>query len=248
MTGNMSNVLATRPPASGVFHRVRRRERLRSTFWFIPAIFVPISGVLAVVMHQVDQAIDTVPSRAPWWVASSAAATTVLSTIAAAMLTFVGVVFSVTLVALQLASSQVSPRVLRSFVRSPVPKLAFGTFISTFFYSLLLLSQISGSADQVPVAGTAVALLLVAACIAIFIVYVDMTVRQMQVSHVIATVAAETREAILQTHRGSDGYVQAHLGDITGKSIRVVLEDSVIAGNKPSRGVLQGVDVAKIVE
>src|SRR3954470_18485923 len=71
MTGNMSNVLATRPPASHVFHRVRRRERLRSTFWFIPAIFVPLSGVLAVVMHKVDQAIDTVPSGAPWWVASS---------------------------------------------------------------------------------------------------------------------------------------------------------------------------------
>ena len=115
-------------------------------------------------MHRVDQAINFAPGEGAWWVASSSAATNVLSTIAAAMLTFVGVVFSVTLVALQLASSQVSPRVLRSFVRSPIPKLAFGTFISTFVYSLFLLSQISGSNARLPVAGVAVALLLVLAC------------------------------------------------------------------------------------
>ena len=82
-----------------------------------------MSAALALIMHRVDQAINMAPGEAAWWVASSSAATNVLSTIAAAMLTFVGVVFSVTLVALQLASSQVSPRVLRSFVRSPIPKL-----------------------------------------------------------------------------------------------------------------------------
>jgi len=221
---------------------------LRSTFWFIPAIFVPMSAALAVVMHRIDEAIDTGPGAAPWWVASASAATTVLSTIAAAMLTFVGVVFSVTLVALQLASSQVSPRVLRSFVRSPVPKLAFGTFISTFVYSLFLLSQISDSDNRIPVAGIAVALLLVLACIAIFIVYVDMTVRQMQVSNVISTVAAETREAIVRTYRGLDGYVAARLPDMADEVTPVVLDHSVIAGRRPSRGVIQGVDLARVVQ
>src|SRR6478736_3613542 len=182
------------------------------------------------------------------WMASSSSASAVLSTIAAAMLTFVGVVFSVTLVALQLASSQVSPRVLRSFVRSPVPKLAFGTFISTFVYSLFLLSQISDSDNRIPVAGIAVALLLVLACIAIFIVYVDMTVRQMQVSNVISTVAAETREAIVRTYRGLDGYVAARLPDMADEVTPVVLDHSVIAGRRPSRGVIQGVDLARVVQ
>ena len=245
---NGSSVLATRPPPSNTFHRVRRRERLRSTFWFIPAIFVPMSAALALIMHRVDQAINMAPGEAAWWVASSSAATNVLSTIAAAMLTFVGVVFSVTLVALQLASSQVSPRVLRSFVRSPIPKLAFGTFISTFVYSLFLLSQISGSNARLPVAGVAVALLLVLACIAIFIVYVDTTVRRMQVSHVISAVAGETRHAILQTHRGVDRYITARFPEVADTSAPVVLDDSVIAGRRPSRGVVQGVDLARIVE
>jgi uncharacterized membrane protein len=248
VTVNGSNVLATKPPPGDTFRRVRRRERLRSTFWFIPAIFVPMSAALAVVMHRVDEVIDVAPGGAPWWVVSSSAAANVLSTIAAAMLTFVGVVFSVTLVALQLASSQVSPRVLRNFVRSPVPKLAFGTFISTFVYSLFLLSQISSTNANLPVAGVAVALLLVLACIAIFIVYVDMTVRGMQVSFVVSTVAVETRQAILQTYRALDGYVTARLPERIDTNSPVVLDDSVIAGRRPSRGVIQGVDVARIVE
>ena len=62
--------------------------------------------------------------------ASSAEA--LLGIIAASMLTFVGVVFTITLVALQLASAQLSPRVIRTFVRSGVTKLAFGLFLATF--------------------------------------------------------------------------------------------------------------------
>ena len=69
-------------------------------------------------------------------------ARTLLATISTALLTFTGVVFSITLVALQMASTQYSPRVLRTFVRKPVTKLALSTFIATFVYSLTLLSRI----------------------------------------------------------------------------------------------------------
>ena len=54
------------------------------------------------------------------------------------MLTFVGVVFTITLVALQLASAQLSPRVIRTFVRSGITKLAFGLFLATFAYAIVV--------------------------------------------------------------------------------------------------------------
>ena len=69
-------------------------------------------------------------------------ARTLLATIATALLTFTGVVFSITLVALQMSSTQYSPRVLRTFVRKPITKLALSTFIATFVYSLTLLSRV----------------------------------------------------------------------------------------------------------
>ena len=63
----------------------------------------------------------------------------------AALLTFTGVVFSITLVALQMASTQYSPRVLRTFVRKPVTKLALSIFIATFVYSLALLARVGST-------------------------------------------------------------------------------------------------------
>ena len=62
-----------------------------------------------------------------------------LGIIASSMLTFVGVVFTITLVALQLASAQLSPRVIRTFVRAGVTKLAFGLFLATFAYAIVVI-------------------------------------------------------------------------------------------------------------
>ena len=234
---------------SVAFNRVRRRERLRSTFWYIPTFFIVGSALLAIVMHRIDVAIAVAPGDAPWWLPSTSSTTTVLSTIAAAMLTFVGVVFSVTLVALQLASSQLSPRVLRSFVRSPVPKLAFGTFVATFFFSVFMLSQISGDAREIPVIGGTTAILLVGASVAMFVVYIDATVRQMQVSEVISRVASETRAAMERNYYGPTRYVTAAEPDLAGRSVTIAVgrrAATVRALNR--RGVLLGVDVARIVD
>lgn len=231
------------------FARVRRRERLRSTFWYIPTSFIVASVALAIGLHRVDVALSISPDDAPWWMSSSSSATTVLSTIASAMLTFVGVVFSVTLVALQLASSQLSPRVLRSFVRSPVPKLAFGTFMATFFFSLFMLAQASGNMAGIPVVGATTAILMVAASVVMFVIYIDATVRQMQVSEVISRVASETRRAIERNYESPTSYVTAAEPDLGGGSVTIAIgrrRATVKALNR--RGVLLGIDVARIVD
>jgi hypothetical protein len=76
----------------------------------------------------------------------------VLSALAQSIITVTGVVFSITLVALQLASQQFSPRVTRTFVRSTTTKVAFGVFSATFVTSLLSLSRLEKLAveDQTP--------------------------------------------------------------------------------------------------
>jgi uncharacterized membrane protein len=125
-------------------------------------------------------------------------ARTLLATIAAALLTFTGVVFSITLVALQMSSTQYSPRVLRTFVRKPVTKLALATFIATFVYSLTLLAQVgtTTAAHTVPQGAVALAFLLVMASVLVFVVFVHSTVRSMRVSYVIQAVFKETLDAL----------------------------------------------------
>ena len=69
----------------------------------------------------------------------------ILTAIAAAIITVVGVVFSIVLVALTLASTQFGPRMLRNFIRDRGTQVTLGTFVATFVYSVLVLGSIDRS-------------------------------------------------------------------------------------------------------
>jgi uncharacterized membrane protein len=79
----------------------------------------------------------------PLWrtdlVSDPGSATTFAGAIAAAILAFVAVVFATTLVAIQLAASQYSPRTVRIFIRSRVTRVTLGLFLSTFVFSVVML-------------------------------------------------------------------------------------------------------------
>src|SRR5689334_6036864 len=93
--------------------RLNFHERVSTSLWFVPALFVAGSFVLSKATVAIDRALNahTAPS---WLVGGSAdAAAALTSTVAAAMLTFLGVVFATTLVAIQLAGGQYSPRIVR---------------------------------------------------------------------------------------------------------------------------------------
>ena len=99
----------------------------------------------------------------------------VLPLIAAAMLTFTGLVFSVTMLVLQLASSQLSPRVMRTFLRDRVSQTILGLFVATFLYSLLILREVRTpviGSGFVPAISVSVAYLLLVASVGAFVIYI----------------------------------------------------------------------------
>ena len=71
------------------------------------------------------------------------AARQILIAIAAAVITVVGVVFSITIVALTLASTQFGPRMLRNFIRDRGTQITLGMFVATFVYAVLALGSVS---------------------------------------------------------------------------------------------------------
>jgi uncharacterized membrane protein len=184
------------------FDPARRGERFSNNFWLIPAAFLLGALLLAVATRRIDESLGPVTRSTPPWIVSASGAGTVLSTLATAMLTFLGVVFSIGLVALQLASQQFSPRVLRNYVRTQTTKVALGTFIATFIYPLFSLGYLDelargGHPDRATVA-VAVAMVLAVASITVFIAYVTLTIRGMRIAYAISTVAVETRRALDQ--------------------------------------------------
>ena len=67
--------------------------------------------------------------------------------IAASVITVIGIVFSITIVTLTLASTQFGPRMLRNFIRDRGTQLTLGTFVATFVYCIVVLVSI-GPGDR----------------------------------------------------------------------------------------------------
>ena len=114
------------------------------------------------------------------------------------MITVAGLTFSMTMLTLQLASSQFGPRLLRSFLRDRGNQVVLGTFISTFVYCLLVLRTVRGTEDAsfVPHLSVAIGFGLAIASLAVLIFFIHHTATAIRVESVLSGLAAETREAI----------------------------------------------------
>jgi uncharacterized membrane protein len=219
-----------RVPERGSARRAHLRELRLESLWVWPAVAAIgawVAGALAArhlssfTLHQGLFPTNLDDAR------------TLLATIAAALLTFTGVVFSITLVALQMASTQYSPRVLRTFIRKPITKLALSTFIATFVYSMTVLASVGTTrAHSVAQGAVGLAYLLVVASVLVFVVFVHSTVRSMRVTYVIDAVFSETMPSVRNTHSEASAYheVAAPSFEPGPSVVRFEHKDAVIDG------------------
>ena len=109
---------------------------LRSSLWFLPSLIVAGSMALAMALIEVDVGDKLLDKWPRLFGAGAAGARGMLSTIAGSMMSVVGVTFSMTLVALAMASSQYTSRILRNFMSSRATQVVLGIFAGIFTYSL----------------------------------------------------------------------------------------------------------------
>lgn len=175
-------------------------EKVRDGLWFLPSLLALVAAGLAVLMVRLDVAYAT-PERVRnlWWLfgGSPEGARGVLTAIAGSLITVTGVVFSVTIVALQLASSQFTPRLLQNFMRDRGNQLVLGVFIGTFTYTLLVLRTIRAPSDGatpifLPAGSVTMAVLLALASMGFLIYYVNHIAHWLEASSIVDRVARDT--------------------------------------------------------
>jgi uncharacterized membrane protein len=175
-------------------------EYLRGTYWAVPSAMAVAAVGLSVGMIQLDQAATaSLLDRLSWvYRGGPEGARAVLSTIAASMMTVAGVTFSITIVALTLASQQFGPRLLRNFLRDPGNQIVLGTFVSTYIYCLLVLRTVRGSdvEEFVPHLAVTVGVLLAMLSLGVLIFFIHHVATSIQASRIIANVAEDLEEAI----------------------------------------------------
>ncbi len=175
-------------------------DRLRTSFWFLPSLMAAAAGALAFAAVSLDERVtDQWLSTTSWAYGGGAqGASAVLETIAGSMITIAGVVFSMTLVALSLASSQFGPRLLRNFMRDTANQVVLGTFIGTFLYCLLVLRTIRRADDSafVPHLSVTLGVLFAGASLGVLIYFIHHVSVSIQADEIIAEVGNELAEEI----------------------------------------------------
>ncbi len=149
-------------------------NELKMTFWFIPVLILIISILMSIGFVYLD-GIVTIPREGLariFFVNSPDSARSILTTISGAMIGAAGTVFSITLVALTLASSQFGPRLVKNFMYVRLNQIVLGSYISTYLYCLLVLNAIRESNGYVFIPSISIFIAILAALINIILLIV----------------------------------------------------------------------------
>ncbi len=175
--------------------RATRWERAWRPFWALPAAIAVASVLLGLALPELDKRLGA--DLPILFGGGPASARGLLSTIASAMISVTGLVFSITMVVLQLASSQFSPRLLGGFLSSRTTQLTLGIFTASFTYALTVLRSVRSDGDSfVPQLSVSVAFALVLASVAIFLAFIHHITTSIQVSTMIERIAARTLDLV----------------------------------------------------
>jgi len=173
----------------------RVAEILRRTFWLLPGAGLAGGVLAAYVMTSLDTEVTV--DLGLFTFGDAAAARSALATLATATLSVAGITFSVTLVALQLASSQLSPRVLTTFREDIVTQATLGAFLGTFTYALVLHGRLE---DELPELSMSMAMFAALGALVLFVAFVARTVAALQASNIIRRIAGDGRRALRSAH------------------------------------------------
>ena len=171
----------------------------RSSFWFLPALMMLAATIAAVVFVQFDATVGrSLLKPYPILELSPPAARSILSSIVGAIVTSTGVVFSMTIVALSLASSQFGSRLIRTYRNRRSTHFTLGIFVATSLFCILVLASIreTESHQFVPTTAVGVGILFTIVCLFTLIFYIHDISNAIQAPNVIQSSANDLDKAI----------------------------------------------------
>jgi uncharacterized membrane protein len=231
----------TPPPPQHGSTLARLLGRAFRPFWVVPALWCVGAFVAGLLLPEVDERLaEQVPFL---FQAGPDGARTFLSSIAGAMISVTGLVFSITMVVLQLASSQFSPRVLRTFLDQRTPQMTLGVFTASFVYALTVMRSVEGAegtgSGGVPQLAVTVAFLMVLASVGMFLAFIHHITQAISVDTIIDEVGDDTRRLVERSTGGRSTVTEVAPAPLPGLGAPTVV-------TAERKGYLNRVDVAAL--
>lgn len=201
---------AVREP--GIRRTVWRRwqdflEYGRGALWLLPSV----AGVVFLVIGWVLSSIDVGDTGPFGWVVFEGTpddARTLLTVVSTAMIGVIATVFGLAVVALQLSSTQFSPRLVRNFLRDGVTQWVLAVFVGTFAYAAAGLYTVGlgagGRVDRFPRLAVSGAMVLLFVSVAAVIAFADHLAHSLQIDSILAVSTRGTLRAIDAARDGTE--------------------------------------------
>ncbi|MFP5298201.1 MAG: DUF2254 domain-containing protein [Actinomycetota bacterium] len=209
-------------------------EYIKGSLWVVPTLFAVASLALAQIAMNLDRSLELGPGLFTF-PGDADSARGILSTIATSMISFTGIVFTITIVALQLASQQFSPRILRTFFEDQKSQYSLGMFVATFIFALAVLRQIGADPEPLPRLAVGLSIALVVLTTIVFVGYLDHMAKSVRISYLIVRIGDETR-GVIERFLPSDFSCSA---DIERRG-----EPTIVRSTKP--GVLNEIHIDRL--
>jgi uncharacterized membrane protein len=177
-------------------------ERVRGSLFFVPMLFVFGGVVLGFATVALDRIWGDTATDLPFVLTSTVdGSREVLTVVAQATITVAGIAFSVSLLVLQQASSQYSPRVVHSLFHDPFNRRVMGIVVGTFTYCLIVLRSVRSEVEDVgdaviPHLSVALAVLFGIAAILAIVAFINHSAHSIEVSQVINRVASHSVDQV----------------------------------------------------
>ncbi|MFE4466957.1 DUF2254 domain-containing protein [Oerskovia sp. NPDC056781] len=172
---------------------------VRQSLWLVPVVCVALGIVLSLSTIAVDRFFDyqLIPESV---VGGPDAAMEILSVVAGSMISLAALVLTITMVVVQLAMGQFSPRIVQRILQDKPSQFAIGLFVATFVHAMLALREVDPGGDgqegTVPGLSVLTAFVLVVVSIAVLVIYVQHLGQTLRVSALIELVGEDTRKLL----------------------------------------------------
>ena len=206
--------------------RYRIRLYFRNSLWILPALSIPVALVTVALLTRYERAIGSQVNISP------ETGRAIMGTVAASTFTLVVLISSALLVAVQLASAQLTPRLIALVYRNPYRKLAFALFVFTFTFSIGVLVRIEDTVPRLAGYAAAYGFLL---NLGLFILVIDSIGKALRPSAAVRLVGLAGREVIravyplpLKEDSKAPRPLKA-LGDVQPRIVRNTVDGAVLA-------------------
>ena len=216
--------------------RYHRRQFVASSLWLYPLVGLAAALLIAPLIRWIDW-----NTRWPWFHFTPDGARAILGAFVASMLTFFVFVLSSMIIVVQLASAQLTPRIIAFAFGMRQVRITLGVFTFAYAYTLAALGRVESWVPQMPVALAVIANLV---SIIVFVRFVHRFGMGLRPIAVLESVGQEAHDAIESVH--GDPYDEAQERAEQARS-RLPATTRTIEHTGRS-GVVQAFSAADVVE